>query len=60
MRQFFIGLVLGLSIGAIATAHAATMVGDNGYLLGWDVQLNGETVCSDPFIWASTNEIECD
>lgn len=60
MRQFFVGLIMGLGIGVAATASAASMVGDNGWLMGWDVSVNGETVCSEPYIWVTTREIECD
>ena len=60
MHGFLVGVVLGFSIGAAVTASAATLVGGDGYLLGWDVEVKGNTVCSDPFIWSSTKEIECD
>jgi len=60
MKKFWFGLALGLIVGASTSSVAAQLVGNNGYLMGWDVQVNGETVCSDPFIWTGTKEIECD
>ncbi len=60
MRQFVLGMLVGLSIGAATAATAATLVGDTGYLMGWDVVINGDTVCSDPYVWSATREIECD
>ena len=59
MKQFFAGIILGLAIGASASAGAAVCAG-TGYALGWEVQKDGETLCSDPYIWAGTKEIECD
>ena len=60
MKRFIAGTIFGLCIGVAATATAAKLVGDNGYLMGWDISVDGETVCSDPYIWTSTREIECD
>jgi hypothetical protein len=39
---------------------AAQIVGGNGYMIGWDIQKDGETICSDPFVWTATKEIDCD
>lgn len=60
MMKFIAGMLFGLGIGIAVTATAAQLVGDTGYLSGWDVSINGETVCSDPYIWTNTREIECD
>lgn len=60
MRQFSIGMILGLAIGVAASASAASIQGSSGYLMGWDVLINGDSVCSDPYIWKITKEIECD
>ena len=60
LKTFACGLVLGLSFGIGISAWAAKLVGGDNYLIGWDVLVDGETVCSDPYIWTSTHEIECD
>ncbi len=58
--QFAAGLILGLTIGAAVTAEAIEIIGDNEYLVGWDVLIGGNVVCQDPFMWTGTQEIECD
>ena len=60
MKRFLAGAIFGLCLGIAITAAAAQLVGGSGYLMGWDVSINGETVCSDPYVWTSTREIECD
>ena len=60
MLKFIAGLMVGLFTGLAASAGAADLVGDDDYAVGWDVTINGHVVCSDPFIWVSTQEIECD
>ena len=60
MKRFVFGLVIGLLLGIAATASAAQLLGGTGYLLGWDVVKDTDTICSDPYIWIGTKEIECD
>lgn len=61
MRNFLLGLGAGLVIGLAGTAaSAARIVGDTGYLMGWSVTVSGDEVCSDPYVWTATREIECD
>jgi len=60
MKRFFAGAIFGLCLGITITAAATQLVGDSGYLMGWDVSINGETVCSDPYVWTATRELECD
>ena len=60
MRTFVSGFICGALAAAALGAAAAQLVGDTGYLMGWDVTIGGETVCSDPYVWTLTREIECD
>ena len=60
MRKFLMGLATGLFLGVVATASAAQIVGSTGYMMGWDIQKDGDTICSDPYVWTATKEIECD
>ena len=60
MRRFLAGFILGLLVGGTTTAIAAQLVGDTGYLMGWDITKDGETICSDPYVWTATHELECD
>lgn len=60
MKKFIVGVIFGILLGTVASAYAAQMMGENGYLHGWDVVKEGETLCSDPYVWMSTREIECD
>jgi hypothetical protein len=59
MRRHLVGFIAGLLVGSTASVLAAKLVGSDGYLMGWEVTLDGDEVCSDPYIWTSTREIEC-
>lgn len=65
---FVLGLVLGLGVATAGSSvippeqqamPMATCVGQ-GYAFGWVVTLGGEEVCSEPFLWSATKEIECE
>lgn len=60
MKKFVAGFLAGLATALAVSAFAAKMVGSDGYLVGWDITKDGEEICSDPYIWTSTREIECD
>lgn len=60
MRKFTTGLIVGLALGTVVPAAAATIVGGTGYLTGWTVTKDGDEICYMPFIWTATREIECD
>lgn len=60
MRTLLVGVVIGVFFGATGTALAARVVGDQGFLLGWDVKVGSEVVCRDPYVWPTLQEIDCD
>jgi len=53
MRKFMLGVVAGLSLGMAVSVSA------DGFLMGWTVTLEGNTICEDPYMWNSIKEIEC-
>jgi hypothetical protein len=60
MTRVLIGFVLGVGSALTVSAMAQRIVGRDGYLFGWTVTVDGRELCSDPFIWTATREIECD
>jgi hypothetical protein len=58
MRAMLVGILLGLALGLCASALAAN--GGAGFLLGWTVMKNGSLLCSDPFVWPTIKEIDCE
>ena len=60
MLRFIAGAVLGLVLGIAVTAKAEVSVtGDIGWLFGWTVKVDRETVCKDPQVWVPAKEISC-
>ena len=59
MKNFLLGIIVGLAIGTVTISFASQIIGGDGWLMGWDVSYNGDTICSDPYIWTSVREIEC-
>ena len=60
MRKFVYGCICGAAFATAISAFGAQLVGGGGYLTGWDVSKSGETICSDPFVYPGSREIECD
>jgi len=60
MRKVSLGFAIGLALGTVVPAAAATIVGRTGYLSGWTVTKDGREVCYMPYVWTTLREIECD
>lgn len=60
MRKYITGFIIGLAMGTVVPAAAATIVGSTGYLSGWTVTKDGDEICYMPYVWTSIREIECD
>jgi len=60
MRKVSLGFAIGLALGTVVPAAAATIVGGTGYLSGWIVTKDGREVCYMPYVWTTLREIECD
>jgi len=63
ITTLFLGAVLGFGIATLiptASASVARIVGGSGYVMGIDVTINGNTLCSDPYYWEATKELECE
>lgn len=50
MKNILIGFVFGAACAASISVIAAQIVGGNSYLMGYDVMIDGEVVCSDPYV----------
>lgn len=59
MRKFLAGIATGIMLTAATTATAAQIVGKSNFLLGYTVTVDGEEVCTSPWVWTFTKQIEC-
>lgn len=60
MKKFACGLIVGMILGSAGAAIAALVAGNDGHLIGWTVTKDGDEICSTPYAWVATKEIECD
>jgi hypothetical protein len=58
MRNLMVGLALGLVLGTILTAGAASL-DYSGTLHGWFVEVGGTIVCKSPYVFADRQTIWC-
>ena len=63
MRNFFIGLILGVSLATGIVATASTkgprLSGSSGRL-GYAVYIDGEMACTEPWVSVKDRTIDCD
>lgn len=57
-----VGSMLGSWTNARSGPAEPRMTGTDGYLTAWDIRSleNADIVCSEPYVWIRTREIECD
>lgn len=67
MKKTMLILTLGFVMGmfaagsVVATAYETRIIGGDGFLMGVEVtDDDGDTICTDPYYWSSTKELECD
>ena len=60
MGRFLAGIVVGLFLASVTVVSAQSVVGGSGFLTGWTITKDGSEICSDPYVWDATQEIECD
>jgi hypothetical protein len=58
MRHLMFSLALGLVLGVILTARAASL-DHSGTLHGWFVEIGGTIVCESPYVFADRQTIWC-
>ena len=53
MRNLMVGLAVGLVVGSagVAWTQVRADVNTNGVLVGYEVQANGRTICSNPTVY---------
>ena len=55
-----VGLIVSSAFAAYADADDIESFIASGYARGWTVSIKGNEVCSDPYVWSASKDIECD
>jgi hypothetical protein len=60
MRGFIAGFLLGSFLFGGMVSYAGAKIIGSGELTGIEVvDGSGNTICTDPYFWSATKEIEC-
>lgn len=57
---FMAGVLVGTLISSPVIEAAGAKIVGSGFVYGVEVTIDGEAICSDPYYWEVTKELECE